>query len=356
MSLDTLYCTNVLCECEKHRSDIDNVCKQSIDVLIRAGKQTLPQCSRTDRGIPYWNDEVDDARETALFWHWLWVENGRPRHRNVAAIMRKTRASYHYAVRHIKRRECEARKSKMAESVSMNNQRDLWVETKKMVAGNKSSINTVDGACNPKTISEVFASKYDTLFHGKPTEPTELHSLHTTIRNGIVADDESYSTIALNDVLESLKHIKLGKNDGNHGLTSDHLVNSSGRFLTVLSCHSCFLDASKAFDNINYGKLFNILLRRGIPNAIVRLILDGYIRQRMCAQWESTKSRRFYVSNGVKQGAVISPILFALYSDELIAKLASSGYGCRIAGHFVGALSYAHNTVITLVTGSKTYG
>ena len=70
----------------------------------------------------------------------------------------------------------------------------------------------------------------------------------------------------------------------------------------------------------------------------------------MCAQWESTKSRRFYVSNGVKQGAVISPILFALYYDELIAKLASSGYGCRIAGHFVGALSYADD--ITLLSPS----
>ena len=118
--------------------------------------------------------------------------------------MRKTRASYHYAVRHIKRRECEAMKSKMAESVSTNNQRDLWVETKKLVAGKKPSINTVDGACNPEEISEVFASKYETLFQGKPTEPTELQSLHMTIRNGIAADDESYSTISLNDVCHTL--------------------------------------------------------------------------------------------------------------------------------------------------------
>ena len=61
----------------------------------------------------------------------------------------------------------------------------------------------------------------------------------------------------------------------------------------------------------------------------------------MCAQWERHKSRSFHVCNGVKQGAVISPILFAVYYDELIAKLARSGYGCRISQHFVGALSYA---------------
>ena len=52
----------------------------------------------------------------------------------------------------------------------------------------------------------------------------------------------------------------------------------------------------------------------------------------------------------MKQGAVISPILFAVYYDELIAKLASSGYGCRISQHFVGALSYADD--ITLLSPS----
>ena len=77
--------------------------------------------------------------------------------------MRKTRASYHYAERHIKRRERELRKSKMAESVSTNKQRDiiLRVETKKMLSGKNPSINSVDGACNPEAISEVFASKYE---------------------------------------------------------------------------------------------------------------------------------------------------------------------------------------------------
>ena len=60
-----------------------------------------------------------------MFWHWLLVDNDRPRQGHVAAIMRKTRASYHYAVRQIKRRERELRKSKMAESVSTNKQRHM---------------------------------------------------------------------------------------------------------------------------------------------------------------------------------------------------------------------------------------
>ena len=123
-----------------------------------------------------------------------------------------------------------------------------------------------------------------------------------------------------------------------------HFVNNN-------SCvYSCFLDASKAFDKVHYGKLFNLMLKRGVPSVIVRFIIDGYIRQRMCAQWERHTSRSFHVCNGVKQGAVISPILFAVYYDELIAKLARSGYGCRVSQHFVGALSYADD--ITLLSPS----
>ena len=44
----------------------------------------------------------------------------------------------------------------------------------------------------------------------------------------------------------------------------------------------------------------------------------------MCAQWERHTSITFHVCNGVKQGAVISPIQFVVYYAELIAKLASS--------------------------------
>ena len=32
--------------------------------------------------------------------------------------------------------------------------------------------------------------------------------------------------------------------------------------------YSCLLDASKAFDKIYYGKLFNVLLKKGVPSVL----------------------------------------------------------------------------------------
>ena len=98
-----------------------------------------------------------------------------------------------------------------------------------MLSGMKPSINSVDGACNPEAISEVFASKYETLFQGTPIDPVELQSLYRTINSGVTADEQSYSSAGLNvnDVLDALKDSKLGKHDGKYSLISDHVVNSS---------------------------------------------------------------------------------------------------------------------------------
>ena len=62
----------------------------------------------------------------------------------------------------------------MAESVSTNNQRDLWLETKKLTSIKRPSTPVVDGACSSEDISEVFVSKYETLFQSIPTDANDL--------------------------------------------------------------------------------------------------------------------------------------------------------------------------------------
>ena len=92
---------------------------------------------------------------------------------------------------------------------------------------------------------------------------------------------------------------------------------------------TCFLDLTKAFDLVNFSKLFDKLSVKISP-VFVRLIAYIYVNQICVVQWAGVKSKSFKVANGVRQGAVLSPTLFSLYIDELYVKLLNSGFGCHI--------------------------
>ena len=66
----------------------------------------------------------------------------------------------------------------------------------------------------------------------------------------------------------------------------------------------------------------------------------------MCVRWNSSVSDSFHVSNGVRQGGVLSPMLFAVYVDSLLEMLEASGVGCYSGSCFVGAVCYADDIVL----------
>ena len=52
------------------------------------------------------------------------------------------------------------------------------------------------------------------------------------------------------------------------------------------------------------------------------------------------------VRNGVKHGCVLSPLLFAIYTDIILKRLEESGVGCHMGGHFTEAPAYADDTTL----------
>ena len=87
------------------------------------------------------------------------------------------------------------------------------------------------------------------------------------------------------------------------------------------------LDASKAFDRVDYIKLFDKLIKRGMCPLTIRLLLNMYIQQKLQVKWNNHISYKFNVTNGVRQGGVLSPYLFSVYMDELLVTLKNNGVG-----------------------------
>ena len=108
----------------------------------------------------------------------------------------------------------------------------------------------------------------------------------------------------------------------------------------------CVMDMKKAFDTVQHSILFNKLLARGIPATHVRLLMVMYSKQSANVRWNNDLSKLFSISNGVKQGAVLSAILFCVYIDNLFTELRRKRSGCWIDGHFCGMLGYADDIML----------
>ena len=104
------------------------------------------------------------------------------------------------------------------------------------------------------------------------------------------------------------------------------------------NAYACLVDASKAFDRINFGKLFQTVLKHKLPGTILRLLLDAYTRQQSFVKWGQRFSDVIFMQNGVRRGWVLSATLFCIYMDELISILESSGIGCYILAKNITAI------------------
>ena len=117
----------------------------------------------------------------------------------------------------------------------------------------------------------------------------------------------------------------------------------------------------KPLTDFTTGYYLKKLIKRKVPLLIVRLLIVWYSLQRMHIRWGNTFSTSFCVLNGVKQGGIVSLVLFNVYMDDLSCALNRSNIGGRIGGEIdnrivlyfimrpytdgpIGPLSYRHSS------------
>ncbi|KAJ3605135.1 hypothetical protein NHX12_027185 [Muraenolepis orangiensis] len=107
-----------------------------------------------------------------------------------------------------------------------------------------------------------------------------------------------------------------------------------------------FIDLAKAFDSISHVHLRQTLVNRRVDPGIVEMINDSYCGCSTRVQTDNGYSGRIAIEIGVKQGDPLSPLLFNLAIDPLLAKLQEVGDGFDMGDEKLTVMAYADDLVL----------
>ena len=114
----------------------------------------------------------------------------------------------------------------------------------------------------------------------------------------------------------------------------------------------CFVDYEKAFDKVRHQDLFNILNDIGLDGKDLRLLEKLYWNQKAAVRVGGEVSEWQDIKRGVRQGCVLSPDLFNIYS-EIIMRDLENLEGLKIGGQNLNNVRYADDTALVADSEEK---
>lgn len=133
--------------------------------------------------------------------------------------------------------------------------------------------------------------------------------------------------------------------------TTDHIFVLSSIIRYFKKKHrplfTCFIDLSKAYDRINHCFLWYKLLNSEISGKFIRLVRNMYKQSKSCVKVNACLSEYFDQKIGLRQGCVLSPMLFNIFINDLAKFLnAPDNDPVVINGRVVTLLLFADDLVV----------
>ena len=108
----------------------------------------------------------------------------------------------------------------------------------------------------------------------------------------------------------------------------------------------CFIDYEKAFDRVNHEMLIEKLKLVGLDGKEVRVIARLYWEQAAVVRTDKGNSKGIKIRRGTRQGCVLSPYLFNLFTELIFRVIENENEGVSIGGRRTSNLRYADDTGI----------
>ena len=210
------------------------------------------------------------------------------------------------------------------------------------------------------------------VIHGYIPEDMLEGTITPTIKDrfGYLGDSGNYRPVMSSSVfLKILEYCILFEikplvklNDRQHGYREKYSTNTACFVLKEVvheycnrnsKVYSCFLDFSKAFDNVSHEIIIRNLKSIGVPELYLNLIKFWYSNQYAKVKYNGKLSESWEICNGVRQGGLLSGLLFCIYINSLINKISSLKVGCRLGLYSSNIIAYADDIVLLAPSASS---
>lgn len=110
------------------------------------------------------------------------------------------------------------------------------------------------------------------------------------------------------------------------------------------------IDVRKAFDKVDTFGILCMLQDKQVDIGIINVLENWFSKSKTKMKWNKVISEQVPLLSGVKQGGILSPLLFTLYVDILLEKLEQSGLGCYIGMNCYNSFMYADDIILLSIS------
>jgi len=181
---------------------------------------------------------------------------------------------------------------------------------------------------------------------GDPADPSNYRAISLLSCVGKVFEKvlESRLRVLLEsrDLIDGLQHgFVPGRSAEQHVLLLDALLRRTGRGTPAV-----FVDIKKAFPSVRRSSLMGALWEAGVRGNLYRTIQQIYETNRSTISVGRARAAPYSAGRGVREGAILSPVLFLIFINGLLRRLRRLGRGPTVRGRYASVLGFADDLVL----------
>ena len=85
--------------------------------------------------------------------------------------------------------------------------------------------------------------------------------------------------------------------------------------METIRLFACNVDLEKAYDRVPRDELWKVLHEYSVDGQLLRAITSFYCQPEVCVRVKGKQSKPFHVGIGLRQGCVLSPLVFIVYTS-----------------------------------------